>query len=345
MIRLPLMSRIDQAISPAGYIGLMPYEDWQQAAELLDQRWAPPSDGQLQLAVQHGIPLIGDEPFAVVAAMLEDWLCPMIHGKRPRSVTGEQTELLRKLAGQALGARVEHLTVNIASAWIGCWIARRRAAELRRLQVRRGDLVELRRVFLDTGEVIVSRHVVTSIGRDGLVYVRGQHPPCARPDELEVVAKLVPQARACRHAIKSGNKHLAGSAEAIGAPPSVEILLPSPRTSRARIQPRGLQADQTPKTLTCGCSLTSGRCASGVVSGRPLGLLGRGARFWAPTVGRFDGVDVACAGYVELAPSCPDQVGTAATSALRISGWLGRCVLGSPCCGGSQPRQGQTRDS
>ncbi len=181
-----------QAVTPAGYIGLMPYEDWRQAVELLDLRWVPPSEGQLDLAVQHGMLLTGDETFAVVAAMLQDWLCPVIHGRKPRSATGEQIELLRELAGSALGARVERLTINIASAWIGCWIARRRAAELRRLQVHRGDLVELRRVFPNTGEVIISRHVVTSIGRDGLVYVHGQNPPCARPDELEVVAKLVP---------------------------------------------------------------------------------------------------------------------------------------------------------
>jgi len=72
-----------QAVTPAGYIGLMPYEDWRQAVELLDLRWVPPSEGQVDLAVQHDMLLTGDETFAVVAAMLEDWLCPVIHGRRP----------------------------------------------------------------------------------------------------------------------------------------------------------------------------------------------------------------------------------------------------------------------
>lgn len=48
-----------------GILKPMPYEDWWQAAELLDQSWVPPTKCQLELTARLNMPLTGDEPFAV----------------------------------------------------------------------------------------------------------------------------------------------------------------------------------------------------------------------------------------------------------------------------------------
>ena len=119
--------------------------------------------------------------------MLEDHLRPLIRGVPPRPPSPRQLALLQDLVHPSwLDARM--LTANTVDQWIRCHIDRRRATELRRLRLRRGDVVRIQEPIKVTGEIRDATHTVLSMSARGLVYVdrsgRG-----FRPDFMTVVKR------------------------------------------------------------------------------------------------------------------------------------------------------------
>jgi len=73
----------------------------------------PATADQRQLASRVDLAL-GDEPRAVAAAMLEDYLAPAIRGATPLAATDRQRDFLRELGPPQADQQL--LTRNVASA-------------------------------------------------------------------------------------------------------------------------------------------------------------------------------------------------------------------------------------
>ncbi len=89
------------------------YPDFQEPVRLMSEAVGPATADQRQLASRVDLAL-GDEPRAVAAAMLEDYLAPAIRGATPLAATDRQRDFLRELGPPQADQQL--LTRNVASA-------------------------------------------------------------------------------------------------------------------------------------------------------------------------------------------------------------------------------------
>lgn len=171
-------------------IAIMTFPDWNEPVRLLEEQSGPVAQEQLELAAQVGLPLAGDLPRGVAAAMLEEHLRSRIWGAPRREgapATEKQLEFLEVIAHDRLFERMP-LSKRLASAWINHYLDVRNAKKLRELRLTTGDHVVHQRTTVDpgTGERHSwdDRHVVSSIGASGLVYFKGGNGRCAWPTSL-----------------------------------------------------------------------------------------------------------------------------------------------------------------
>ena len=164
----------------------MTYPDWQVPAQLLDQSAAPPSMDQMELVALLRIQLEGNEPYSVVAAIIEAHLKPKIWGLEEAPATHRQLAYLHELAGSHFMQKA--LSISVASAWIQHYLGSRTSKRLRELKLKAGDEVVMARVFPDPLTSIpiewVDEFTVSSIGANGLVYFKGGNGKCGWPTTL-----------------------------------------------------------------------------------------------------------------------------------------------------------------
>lgn len=164
------------------------YSDWREPVELLEARInEKPTSEQLDLAALVELPLHGDEPRQVVAAMLEDYLTPMIHGQQARPASDSQHDLLISLLDGS-GSRelpIKKMTSKVAFAWIEHLIFRERVAHLRRLKLKAGE-----KVWVDH-QVVSDRRpwVISSIGATGRIHLKGIMCPGVWPNQVRRVER------------------------------------------------------------------------------------------------------------------------------------------------------------
>lgn len=166
----------------------MSFPDWREPARLLDAAMcAVATDEQRELAEKIGLLLTGSEPRAVVAAMLEDHLRPVIRGLEPRPASERQRSLLMSFG--ATEAAEPRLSSLVASAWISHHLALLTMGHLRRLALVRDDAVIVRRRSRlgPDGPLyeFVEYAVVSSIGANGRVHFFGGNGGGAWPSALE----------------------------------------------------------------------------------------------------------------------------------------------------------------
>jgi hypothetical protein len=171
---------------------LTTHDSWRSAvtAMLTSASTSPATKEQVALAGMVGLTLHGDEPRTVVAELLEDHLAPAIHGRHALPASEHQCSLLDDLCGDRGGPDRSSLTRRSASAWIRHYLTMSRLGALRELKLERGDVVDDLDRFVDgEGEVheMRSRHTVSSIGDDGLVYFKGGNGRCSTPTRLRRV--------------------------------------------------------------------------------------------------------------------------------------------------------------
>jgi hypothetical protein len=162
------------------------YSDWREPVRLLEIRInEKPASEQLDLAALVRLPLLGDEPRQVVAAMLEDHLTPMIHGEPARAASNSQRDLLMSLLDDG-GFRelpIKEMTSRVAFAWIEHLIFRERVEHLRRLKLKAGDSV-----WVDHQVVLGERPwVISSIGAAGRIHLKGTMSPGVWPNQIRHV--------------------------------------------------------------------------------------------------------------------------------------------------------------
>lgn len=165
------------------------YSDWREPVELLEARInEKPTTEQLDLAALVALPLQGDEPRQVVAAMLQDHLTPMIHGEPTRPASDAQRDLLKSLLdGDFRELPIEEMTSKVTFAWIEHLIFRERVAHLRRLKLKAGDKVWV-------GHQVVSDRkpwTISSIGAAGRIHLKGNMCPGVWPNQVRRVEQFV----------------------------------------------------------------------------------------------------------------------------------------------------------
>jgi hypothetical protein len=162
------------------------FATWYEPVRLLDERTGPATDQQRELASTIGFPLTGMEPMGVTAVMLEEHLEPLIWGRVPEPATDRQRVFLAELGSDEADNAL--LTKQVASAWIGHWLAVRTATCLRHLVLVRGDAVIKRTLWRNPQDgrlhEALDYVMVSSIGADGLVYFRGGNGQCGWPSSL-----------------------------------------------------------------------------------------------------------------------------------------------------------------
>ncbi|MBU8743635.1 hypothetical protein [Micrococcus luteus] len=162
----------------------MTYADWREPVRRLRDATGPASEDLLAVAEKLGC-AHANEPHGVLAAIVEDWLSPVLRGAQPLLVTEKQLAFLEVL-GHVGG--LPGMSRAVASAWIDHYLSLATADALERLQLSAGDTVRVIQNDADpeAGELADLGRVVTvsSIGGDGLVYFRGGNGQCAWPTRL-----------------------------------------------------------------------------------------------------------------------------------------------------------------
>jgi hypothetical protein len=166
------------------------YSDWREPVELLEIRINEKlTSGQLDLAALIGLSLQGDEPRHVVAAMLEDYLTPMIHDQPARPASDSQRDLLTSLldGSDFRQLPINDMTSRVAFAWIEHLIFRERVAHLRQLKPKAGDMV-----WVDH-QVVSDRKpwVISSIGASGRIHLKGTMSPGVWPNQIRHIEQRV----------------------------------------------------------------------------------------------------------------------------------------------------------
>lgn len=179
---------LDLRISAAGHnTDVATLLDWREPVQLLRLRIAPTSRRLHELADLLGAEVNADDPELVSAGKLDAHVQQRIWGESKSRAnapaTDGQVTHLRSLKPDADGLT---LTLAEASAWIEVELARRTIAAHESLMLRSGDavMVETTHVDTTTGEVTDIEwgpHVVSSIGRNGMVYFKGANGRCGWP--------------------------------------------------------------------------------------------------------------------------------------------------------------------
>lgn len=136
------------------------------------------TDEQRELAARVDL-MLGDEPRAVAAALLDDHLEPAIRGTRPLDATDRQRDFLHQLGFSH--ADQPGLTRGVASAWIDHLLTLQTIDHLIQLQPARNEAVIVRRVTEFEGKRMESLDYkyISSIGSGGLLYFKGGNGACA----------------------------------------------------------------------------------------------------------------------------------------------------------------------
>jgi len=160
----------------------MTFENWREAVNSLEEYAGPVTPEQERLASQIGIDLDPELPALVAAERLKRGLKEALRVDDEGPPTFGQREFLKDLAnelGEAMPSDIA--TRSDASAWILVWDARRTIQALRRLRLKRGDVVEI-----PGGNREIE--MVASIGADGSVYFRGGGGRRAKAHRLQLLA-------------------------------------------------------------------------------------------------------------------------------------------------------------
>jgi len=161
----------------------MTFEDWREAVRSLQSYVELVTTEQMQLSREIGTELDPALPALVASEHLKRALKDPLRLENDLNVTYGQSEFLNDLS-RDLGERLpDNITTKAeATAWILVLDARRAIQSLRRLRLKRGDIV---RVGGRDDEI----EVVASIGADGIVYFEGGRGQRARPHRLIVLAR------------------------------------------------------------------------------------------------------------------------------------------------------------
>jgi hypothetical protein len=146
------------------------------------------TNDQAALAGVIGLKLLGTEPRAVVAEMIEDEIAPAVWGEARVPATQRQRAFLAELDPSLA---TDLMSLRVADAWIRHLLLLRRAEVLTARRLQRGMQVVKTVHWTDpaTGEGrdLMTKHEVSSIGSNGRVHFKGGNGQGAWPDELEVV--------------------------------------------------------------------------------------------------------------------------------------------------------------
>lgn len=163
----------------------MSHQSWEPAVLHLESRIVPATASQLRVAGAVGFPLDGSEPQLVAAAMLEDYLKPLIRNVIPKEATARQIEFLMELKHPG---RIEGISANVASAWIDYYLTLLNITTLKQMNLKRGYSVAMIQDYVDvlTGEVLPNPRVwvISSIDRRGRVHFKGGGGRGAWPSQL-----------------------------------------------------------------------------------------------------------------------------------------------------------------
>ncbi|MDZ5661408.1 DUF4263 domain-containing protein [Nocardioides sp. S-58] len=157
---------------------------WQQVAEQLERLLAGPTKEQFEVAEALEVTLPRKVPAPVAAVILKQSLSDVIFEGAGRA--SEIPDLLTDLEDQlglAEGAVLVTGTDKEVSAWIGTRFMMMTARGLRKNQPAIGDIVS-GHAWED------ERRLISSIGDDGRVYMKGRPPRRAWPNHLDVVTRV-----------------------------------------------------------------------------------------------------------------------------------------------------------
>jgi hypothetical protein len=158
----------------------MSFVNWKEAVFHLREVIGPPTPEQRELASQVGLRLSDRHPRVVAAALLRRAF------RKPLSlktgvITASQDEFLEELAREFRRRCPECESSDEASAWIQYFLVKRRLQSLKKLRLKKGDLVAV----TSSGKRGVEE--VASIGLDGRVYFKGGRAK-SWPDRLKLLA-------------------------------------------------------------------------------------------------------------------------------------------------------------
>lgn len=166
----------------------MVFHTWPPALEAVRASIGPPSPELVDLAQRLDVEYDSNWPNMVVVAALRDRVDPLLHERPIEAPTERQEDYLWTLARE-VGLVVDApRTLREASAWIDFLLATRTAAVLSEMKPNRGDVVD--KVRVSPGGENGSRHVISSIREDGLVYFRGGNGYCGWVSSLRMIARV-----------------------------------------------------------------------------------------------------------------------------------------------------------
>lgn len=157
-------------------------ERWEGVASSIEALLAGPTAEQLQLARAIGLELPDDVPAPVAAALLSDRMAAaLMRPARRLEPNLEALELVEDELGVDPAPVDENASVDVVSAWIAVRYSEKTLRGLWSLQPVVGDVV--------VGAEAIGRRLISSVGSNGRVYLRGRPTRSAWPDNLERVSR------------------------------------------------------------------------------------------------------------------------------------------------------------
>lgn len=166
----------------------MVFHTWRPALEAVRASLGPPSGELADLARRLDVEFERTWPAFVVAAAVRDRVDPLLHERPVQPPTEAQEDYLSTLSHEVGVVVNPPRTLREASGWIDFLLATRTAAVLAQMKPNRGDVVDKFRV--SEGGERGSRHVISSIRDDGLVYFRGANGYCGWASSLQMIARV-----------------------------------------------------------------------------------------------------------------------------------------------------------
>jgi hypothetical protein len=165
----------------------MVFHTWAPAFEAVCASVGPPSPELVDLAQRLDVKYGRNWPGKVLVAAIRDRIDPLLFHRPIPDPTDSQEAYLATLSRE-VGLVVESpRTLREASAWIEVLLATRSAAALSRMRPNRGDVVD--KIRGSSHGEDGSRHVISSIRDDGLVYFRGGNGYCGWVSSLRMIAR------------------------------------------------------------------------------------------------------------------------------------------------------------
>lgn len=164
----------------------MAHADWREPVRLLRLSITPAAAHQLALATLVGCTLDADLPFNVATARLEEFLEPKIRGTNHAAAAPTERQM-RFLSELCPNFRVRDESRAEISAWIGHCLALATITAHEKLKLKSGDVVQVSRScrVICTAKTRPELTVVSSIGANGRVYLKGGNGAAAWPTEVQ----------------------------------------------------------------------------------------------------------------------------------------------------------------